>query len=68
MKDSCMRWLYEIVTTPEERAYHEAERERKKQQRVRERLYQELAKQGLTRAEVDEGHRRLMKVMRQGTQ
>jgi division protein CdvB (Snf7/Vps24/ESCRT-III family) len=68
MEDSSMRWLYEAMTTPEERARHEAEREYKKKQRVRVRLYRELAKLGLTRVEVDESRRRIEEVMRQGTQ
>jgi hypothetical protein len=68
MEDSFMRWLYEAMTTPEERDRHEAVREWKERQRVRDRLYRELAKLGLTRAEVHERRRRVGEVMRRGTQ
>ena len=65
MKDD-MRRLYEALTTPEERARHEAERELKEQQRVREIQYRTLGKLGLSRAEVDERRRRVEEVMRRG--
>ena len=67
MKESIMRLLYERVTTPEERARHDAEREYKQHQRRRARLYKEMPKLGQTQAEVDEGLRRLREVMRRGT-
>ncbi len=64
------RWLYEALTTPEERVRHqservrhEAEQEEKKRWRVRKRLYRELAKKGLTPEQVDEGVRRVREVM-----
>jgi hypothetical protein len=67
MKDF-QRRLYELVTTPEERACHEAKREEKRKELVRKRLYTALAKKGVTAEEVDEGRLRLEKVMKLGHQ
>ncbi len=66
MQDFVQR-LCELMTTPEERARHEAEREEERARRVRKRLYKELAKKGLTPEEVDAEHRRLMELIKRGS-
>jgi len=55
--------LWKALSTPEQRERHAAEQEEQRAQRVRKRLYRELAKKSLSPEEVDESHQRVMGVI-----